>query len=259
MRSYLEKLHRADQHFDDLNTRIKAFIDSKPYVFVPEEDPHTRTKSFRMEVRADPPPVLSLIIGDWLHNTRSALDHLAFALAQKNAGASPASEGDCQFPICSSAASFNGANTQNRIRDIHPAARAVIEGLQPYAGGNVQMDSLWVLHGLSIIDKHRLPVLTGGVGLGSQYLVQTFDGPRPGIDRGGVAYIGPFKQGTEIFRIEVPPQLRSITRMQVQLQLTYVISFEQMGPAPGSPVLGALQTIRDHVRKVVIPKLEPFL
>lgn len=51
-------------------------------------------------------PVLPLIIGDCIHNLRSALDHLVFQLALLNkAGTESASK--TAFPICLSSSSFN--------------------------------------------------------------------------------------------------------------------------------------------------------
>jgi len=52
--------------------------------------------SFLVRIREDPPAEWSAIIGDAVHNARSALDHLAFALVEANGGSA---DENTTFPI----------------------------------------------------------------------------------------------------------------------------------------------------------------
>ena len=53
-------------------------------MIVAESDPNTGDQVFKFRVRAPIPVDLSLVIGDAVHNLRSALDHLAWQLVLAN-------------------------------------------------------------------------------------------------------------------------------------------------------------------------------
>ncbi len=104
-------------------------------------------------------PALSLMLGDCIHNARSALDHLAFQLTILN-GASGEAASKISFPACLTHGEFKNA-TRNKIAPfISALALAEIEKLQPYSTGDGVQDILWVLSQLDIIDKHRLLIVT---------------------------------------------------------------------------------------------------
>jgi hypothetical protein len=98
------------------------------------------------------------IIGDCLHNLRSALDHLAWQLVLL----------DGQKP--SFATSFPVRRTKDESRPLllpkvcRQDILTAIEQVQPYSDvGNPAdppvLNPLWALHRLNIIDKHRLVVV----------------------------------------------------------------------------------------------------
>jgi len=72
------KLERAEKHIADIDTAIRLFFESNPYVIVARQDQRTGDYISYVESVRDVPADVSLIAGDALHNTRSALDHLAW-------------------------------------------------------------------------------------------------------------------------------------------------------------------------------------
>jgi hypothetical protein len=116
----------------------------------------------------DPPrDPLSLLIGEVLHNLRSALDTLAYSLAVAYTKPLPekAAQGseflivgdvDGQGHAGVGSGLFQNAR-QRRIGAWHPDAQTAVEGLQPYHRGNkFRQHPLWILHELDRFNKHRL-------------------------------------------------------------------------------------------------------
>jgi len=155
------KVIRAKHHFRDLNTAISAMFASQQN----DSPPGHQYKSDRQEliitlekgVKIN--PAVPLIIGDCIHNARSALDHLVGQLAVLN-NAPTESISKTSFPVCLEPSEFERAVAKRIAPFISPAALAEIEKLQPSATGNAGKDDvLWVLSQLDIIDKHRLLIV----------------------------------------------------------------------------------------------------
>ena len=118
------------------------------------------------QVDAPPAPTLAVIAGG-LHNLRSALDHLAWALVLENGGEPGDTDPKTQFPIfLNPPKSKTGQPKQVTIRakDGGPslAATTILEMLQPYNGGHEANSPppLWLLRCLSNIDKHQTLTVT---------------------------------------------------------------------------------------------------
>lgn len=107
----------------------------------------------------NPPLMLSVMVGECLYNLRSALDHLVWQLVESN----PPNHGTPrnQYPICQDSNSFAREIKGHRLDGVSAAARAVIEGLQPYNEGQAYSPHpLWLLDQLVNVDKHRFLTLT---------------------------------------------------------------------------------------------------
>jgi hypothetical protein len=131
-------------------------------------DPTTGYHSFRVGTLPKPErrEEISLIAGDVIHNLRSALDHLAWAMASEFSGGEPPDPTGVQFPIRDTAAAFGEAR---RVRaQLAVAHWQFIESVQPYHGVDGRSDSwhgpynhqLALLRDLSNDDKHRLTRVT---------------------------------------------------------------------------------------------------
>jgi hypothetical protein len=143
------KIERADKHLRDFRAAIVEFRKANPYGFRIERDPQTREPFYYVVEIQDIPVEISLIAGDVLQNLRSALDYLACALVGRN-GKKPTKE--TSFPIFDDAAKYQSGYAR-KINGMGKYAINDITAIKPYKGGD---DTLWRLHRLNNVDKHRL-------------------------------------------------------------------------------------------------------
>jgi hypothetical protein len=76
------KVRRAEYHISDLHTRIDTFLARDPYRIVLEDDPETGKPAWFVRITEDLSDDIPLVIGDAVHNLRSALDLLACDLVR---------------------------------------------------------------------------------------------------------------------------------------------------------------------------------
>jgi hypothetical protein len=153
------KIKRANKHIADLNSLLRVFAESDFYTLDIENDPELRTNSLRINIDESGFPVddAALIIGDALHNLRSALDHLYYKVVI-HCGGKPTQW--TRFPIVDSGdylvTRLDSALEKKQITI--PVARHILDVIKPYQTGN---PALWSLHQLNIRDKHEMfvPVL----------------------------------------------------------------------------------------------------
>lgn len=74
------KVERAKKHIGDLQAAFESFIQSHPHEFITENDPQTGILTVEVRFREPVPPTLALILGDAIHNLRTALDHAMWEL-----------------------------------------------------------------------------------------------------------------------------------------------------------------------------------
>jgi hypothetical protein len=154
----LLKLNWAYKRIEQLNGVIDEFVDSDPYGVTVEFNANTRQIKYRATKNAVIPDDVPLLVGDIVHNLRASLDYLVTALVRRNGGKITTSTG---FPIANSRAEYKPAFYKRKIRGMRKEAKQIIHDLKPYKGGN---DSLWRLHRLDIIDKHRFMFTVGVYG-----------------------------------------------------------------------------------------------
>jgi hypothetical protein len=150
------KITRAKHHLLDLEQRIAHVIgpDLQRYAF--RHDPQTGNHVITVYGVPLIDPQWSCIVGDCVHNLRSALDHLAHQLVIIDGG-QPGKQ--TYFPIRDQPLYKGqrrlGAPLNPVIRDMN--IRDAIEKVQPY---NLPVPlahhHLWITNRLDIIDKHRL-------------------------------------------------------------------------------------------------------
>ena len=143
------KAKRAKRHICDLNTEISAFLHRDPYVVRVEPFHKPGSYALRYVERENIPETFPLIIGDAVHNLRTALDHLAVALVRL-AGKSTK---NVYFPFADSAQNLEGAIASRKIARAGPKVVDEIRLLQPYKGGNLVLRGI---HDLDIADKHAM-------------------------------------------------------------------------------------------------------
>jgi hypothetical protein len=116
------------------------------------------------EVNAQP-LIWGVMIGNIVHNLRSALDHLVWELVKANGEQPRSGPGGNQFPILDHKppAGFDVAMRKSRLRGIHLWDRQKIATMQPYRRPYhipIANNPLLFLAGLSNTDKHRFIVTT---------------------------------------------------------------------------------------------------
>ncbi len=154
------KLDRAQEHLRALHDELPRFVDEKPHRFVGYIDPQASRYSIRVGIEKDPPLLWSIIVGDFVHNIRSALDHLLCQLVILS-GVTP--DNGHQFPIFTSEPTGGKPlATWNRMtKGLRSDILDAVKKVQPYTSGDrAKENALALLNGLSNEDKHRLPLAT---------------------------------------------------------------------------------------------------
>lgn len=124
-------------------------------------------------------PDIALIVGDGIHNLRSALDHAWFELIGKLLP--DRINKHTKFPIRNTIEELNAAFKSHSIDTVHPGlSEFVRDDIKPYLTGN---DMLVFLHDLDIIDKHRF--LIPHANYGSIEGLKLHDNPMPYGSWGG--------------------------------------------------------------------------
>jgi hypothetical protein len=232
------KLERAEEHLDTLDARIGEYLVGKPYTSIREYDPQHDTRPAGIRITKQPPTSLALVIGDYLHNLRSGLDHLAWQLVIASGG-QPSTR--TEFPIYKDSAVYQrGTGGVVIYPFLAPDVGTFIESLQPYhRGEDAVLHPLWVLHELSNIDKHRtLHIASMWISRGERFTL----GQRAGTDE-----IVFFFRGN-------PGQ----SEMDVEIQSALSITLTEPTHFMSMPVVGLLQQSLRFVRETIIPGLAPF-
>jgi hypothetical protein len=230
----------------------------EPYAIICGRDPTLAEYILWTEVREEPPAEWSPIIGDIVHNWRSALDHLAYQLVIRN-GRTPSNR--TQFPIFSKspldASIYSKAKDakdalerwNRQVRGMHPNDVAVIERLQPYNGGHgPDIHPLLALNQLSNWDKHREYQLTGQTIQGTAFNVREWRQckwwtlyERP---------IGTFADGTEVARYAFTATGPN-PKMDVQIKVFFDIAFVKGSPLEGLGIKKTLLAMGPYISDII--------
>jgi hypothetical protein len=160
LESARRKLDRANEHVVEIQREItrwgKLQANGLPFRQTTEYDAQLTGLWIKVESIADPPPILSLILGDALSNARSSLDHAAWQMVQHGTSTNlkPGDEHKVYFPIFDTLDEFNRILPE-RLPGLRPAEEAIVRRYQPYTRGNPLEHPLAVLREFSNSDKHR--------------------------------------------------------------------------------------------------------
>jgi len=138
------KLQRAEGFILELETELQRYKESRPgRGFI-----NTELTPPQFEFTLDPIGLLpGTIIGDAIHNLRSALDLMASELARIKG----LNDKDVYFPFAATASEFPDAVKRRGFHKAGDDAVALLMQFQPYRGGN---EALRAIHDLDIQDKH---------------------------------------------------------------------------------------------------------
>lgn len=150
------KIDRAKHHINDLNGKINAYLAQRPYTLVVIDDPEAEKRTVRIKTNIAIPDELSMILGDAIHNLRSALDLVVFGMVGNKA---PRPEA-VQFPFASRVEALEATIKNRQVEFAGEKVVNAIKALKPYPGGDAL---LYGIHALDIADKHKLIVAVGRV------------------------------------------------------------------------------------------------
>jgi hypothetical protein len=253
------KFARADEHLKALKNEVAAFLQSHPYEIITTNDISAGSLCARVIYRHSPSDLLLMLIGDVLHNLRSALDHLAWSLAGTHANQRT------EFPIFLDRTRFHAVNSQGipdrgsgleKVHGMPLPAQTAIESVQPYQkvhGLPEDREPLWLLHQLSIEDKHRtLNLVAAGVDARLEVRTSAIH-PAYGL-AGRTGYL-PLEDRQEIYRIPLPA---NPSQVEDYSNFTFDVALDPKGPGRGISLREGLRNVQEAVGEA-IKLLQPFV
>jgi hypothetical protein len=245
----VSKIKWADNHIQHFRTAAVEFMRKNPYSVVVEVDPNVGNKIYNLTKVTPIPPNIRLIAGDAIQNMRSALDYLACGLVRVATKAEPSKY--VGFPISDSMPTSREekAAFARQVKGMRKEAIDAIKAIKPYKGGD---DTLWRLHRLNIIDKHRLLMAAGTcVTLVDprfmtklrDYLI-TGNEPLPGVTRPLKNWF-PLKAGDK-FSLNIMN-----TKVELNEEPFFEIALNEPGIAEGEVVISVLKQSLRSVQEVV--------
>lgn len=233
------------------------------------------TQYSRVVLKVDiEPPLIEwgVAIGEIVHNIRSSLDNLTWALSEAYSGASPpypiprgSPWRQVAFPICRDAHAWISSGKRN-VQLVRPSLETHFERLQPYYGRKrPERHWLWMLQELWNSDKHRTVSLTETfVGFQSiefrpapddPMTVEEFEQKTETTLFKGRRVIGPLSTETELGRIKFgfksPYRDFAGVNVQVESHLKGDVFFEQGAPTYGRHVIKTLRLLRERSMAVL--------
>jgi hypothetical protein len=147
------KLARAEHHLNTLTNEMRVFLDSDPYEFERRLDYENSRYLFYVKRVETPKLQWGAVIGDFIHNLRSALDHLTWQLALKHYGGAIPREvwPEISYPI---AHDLSGFKKRSVLKHLDTEHVTFMQGFQT-EHRNPQ-NPLTLLHDLWNTDKHRI-------------------------------------------------------------------------------------------------------
>lgn len=215
--SWWLKLFRAQDHLDEVADEIRRFSERHPYDAVPETYRKGKRDFLRFVLRftGEPDEILPVMVGDVIHNVRSALDHLVVANVPRRRRTKAG------FPIFQTCPFYAQGNVLNNdlgkawtklTTGLPTPLLAQVKALQPYQPPGVEdlaemtargidpsdVNALGNIGRLDNADKHRALIATP-FGVHNPSATVTADGTRRSLP----VLNGVIKDGTQIAEFDL--------------------------------------------------------
>jgi hypothetical protein len=247
------KLKRAIKHVAEIESEVIAFSKSHPQRIITKLDGDTEEPLVEQVATDLLPREVSLLMGDAIHNLRTALDFAWIEAIRKLEGR--AAESSTEFPVGKSREDLLAALNGIRLRESWPDLFSyIVSDLQPYHGG--KNEAVWCLHELDIIDKHRLlmpvfhwsavsgpeaeddrhrlPDLAGVRTLGRPK-IERFPASSGARNEGRPSFEIQFEAGIPLEAAPIIPTLKQLTRIVygivIALETVYLARADLLNPA----------------------------
>ena len=283
-RGCVEKLKRANENLVALYKRVHAFADGDPYTITYDFD-LDRSEIIPVARNIQTPNVIEwgVILGDIVHDVRSALDQMVWALSDSFSGPAPdpiPEKGpgsvwrQVAFPIYETNPMKDVRGNTSRWKKtppaqlalVDPVLRARFERAQPFGDGqDPRAARLPKLHELWIADKHHaVPVVAFLAG------VSDARAPAPGLGKSGRIFkdehfdivgqaVGPLKEDAPLGRIAYSGPRVPIVDVELDFVLDIALDEPPASP-PRAPVTVAdlMDDVIDYA-SVIIQSFVPEL
>jgi hypothetical protein len=249
------KIQRAKRHLAVIKREVRAYQASHPEFVDAKLDQNL--PGYVLNANTRPPNIgLSVKVGDFLFNLRSALDHLARGLVLTE-GNTPADTGGSRtsFPILE-----KKPKKLDIAGGVDPTALNVVEKLQPYhqPAGGYWASELWILNELNNIDKHRnlhFPTATWFSPTAGVVITES----QPPFRHWMLVSIGRIDSGDKLGRIVVQSPT---PHPKVEMRGKYIVNvlMPTFGPNPsaGLPLVDGMQALLEFVRIKVVPSFDKY-
>jgi hypothetical protein len=239
------KIVRASEHLVALEDEIVAYLSPGVARFASNVNRKTRTLRFDFELVVEPPLPLSVIVGDVVHNARSALDHLWAALIRST---------DKSFPIFHDIDEWNDAKPK-ALRRVPTGAHTLIDSLQPCSGTD-DGKLIGFLNVLSNRDKHKILNLTAAYAKESRLAIWSKANPSHRFEQ-DIGRFGAFKPNTYIEFTDLPDSFIQ-GGVDVEIKGMMTVSLKE-APFEGRNTQNVLKDILTAIRDRILPQLRPFI
>lgn len=179
----LAKYKWAKEHVDNFNAAEELFRKENRISFGRDIDHATGEFVYKVKSVPEIPEWLRFMLGDAIHNLRSALDYAAYALVV--AGTSQPGN-HTYFPVFDNPKAYTSM-VKSRVPGLRQQCYEVFNSIQPYKKGWGHW--AWQLHRLDIIDKHRLLLAVATIPVART--ATPSDKSVPGVDKGIVVAAAP--------------------------------------------------------------------
>ena len=240
LHSFWLKLNRANAHLKTLQREVEAWLAKKPYAIFGEYDPGPPDQYvFRVRFFAPVPPDWGVLIGEFAHNARSALDHLAWQVVTYGGGIPSR---NTQFPIVLLREKWKdqglrrlvGAKRRHLrlIRERQPYRRVPllkqIRNPQHFASAE---HPLAILAALNNEDKHRVLTTTPAAMRSIGYdLRPVHDVSHISLDRAAVDFDSGLEDGSKLLSVPITvsgpnPEVELHRQETVEIAIRYRVEF----------------------------------
>lgn len=230
-------LGHAGEHIDRLKNEIKAFFDRQPYTRVIDHDPETRAEVHKVRLTAKLPSKIRLILKDATTNLRDALDHAVYASAVSLGMVNPEKTG---FPFATDANHLESELGTWKFKHVPKEIHPTLMGFKPYPAGN---DLLVGLNRIRNPNTHRVVVPAGFATMGNEMTMA--QGTLTSGSQLGYSRWDATKNEVEYARLGFG------SKFDYKVKVAFDVSFGDVGPMAGKPVIPTLREIAAEVERVV--------
>lgn len=244
------KIQRAEEQVKNLKRDTAAFLSHEPalYQVVGQHQGDGLEYAFVVSGEPNIPPRFAIMAGEIVHQLRSSLDHLLYALVVRNRGTPT---GQHRFPVCSSAEQFEQACRRGCIEGISASAAKLVRAAQPYASSAPEDTILRVVDEFDALDRQQLLVVVIAVArLGQAIRIKAHrKGKAPVIvGSSDPASRQVTKAGAVVFTIRFAEPAPDF---QASADFVPQIAFEKCGRVPLVPVVVGLSNMVSGIKNTL--------